>query len=86
MNAYALICLQERLAGEMGVEMGSYTHRANSYHCYDKNFDLLESYVRRLDEAEDEEDVTYCFEGEWDELMADARPDIARAVEELRNR
>ena len=86
MNAYALICMQERLAAELGVEMGSYTHRANSYHCYEKDFGMLDGYVRRLDEAEDVEDITYCYEGEWDELMEAARPEIAAAVEELRNR
>lgn len=86
MNAYALICLQERLAGELGVEMGSYTHRANSYHCYEKDFALLDGYIRRLDSAEDIEDITYCYKDEWDELMEAAKPEIAAAVEELRNR
>ena len=86
MNAYALICMQERLAAELGVEMGSYTHRANSYHCYEKDFALLDGYVRRLDSAEDVEDITYCYKDEWDELMEAARPEIAAAVEELRNR
>ncbi len=86
MNAYALICLQERLAGTLGVAVGSYTHRANSYHCYEKDFGLLSGYVRRLDAAEDEEDVTYCYADEWDELMAAARPEIAAMVEELKRR
>ena len=86
MNAYALICLQESLAKELGVAVGSYTHRANSYHCYEKDFGLLDGFRRRLEQAEEEEDVTYCYEGEWDELMESARGDIARAVEELKNR
>ena len=86
MNAYALICLQERMAKELGYEMGTYTHRANSYHCYEKDFGMLEGYIRRLNAAEDVEDITYCYEDEWDELMEAAKPEIAAMVEELRNR
>ena len=44
---------QERMARELGVEMGSYTHRANSFHCYEKDFDMLEGYVRPLKDPEE---------------------------------
>ncbi len=81
MNAFALIMLQERMAAQLGVGMGTYTHRANSYHCYERDFPLLEGYVRRLDAGED---VTYDYAGDWEEMMAEARPEIARAVEKLR--
>jgi thymidylate synthase len=83
MNAFALIMLQKRVADELGVKMGTYTHRANSFHCYEKDFDMLAGYVRRLDSGSD---VTYDYEGGWDELMEAAREDIAASVEELKNR
>lgn len=81
MNAFALIMLQQRLAAQLGVGMGTYTHRANSYHCYERDFPLLEGYVRRLDAGED---VTYDYVGDWEEMMAEARPEIAKAVEKLK--
>ena len=81
MNAFALIMLQKRFADELGLPMGSYTHRANSYHCYERDFPLLEGYVRRLDAGED---VTYDYVGDWEEMMAEARPEIAEAVEKLK--
>jgi thymidylate synthase len=81
MNAFALIMLQQRMAQELGVEMGTYTHRANSFHCYEKDFPLLEGYIRRLDKGED---VTYDYEGDWEEMMAEARGEIAAAVEKLK--
>ena len=81
MNAFALIMLQQRMAQELGVEMGTYTHRANSFHCYEKDFPLLEGYIRRLDKGED---VTYDYEGDWEEMMAEARPEIAASVEKLK--
>lgn len=80
MNAFALIMLQQRLAGELGVEMGSYTHRANSFHCYEKDLPLLDGYVRRMDHDE----VTYDYAGDWEDMMAEARPGIADAVEKLK--
>lgn len=85
MNAYALICLQESLAKELGVAVGSYTHRANSYHCYEKDFGLLDGYVNRIETAEDPDELCYFYEGDWDELMSLARSDIAEAVEKLKN-
>ena len=85
MNAYALICLQKRIADALGVKMGTYTHRANSYHCYERDFAMLDGYVKRLDEAEDEDDVTFSYEDGWQELMQSARPEILRDVEKLKN-
>lgn len=81
MNAFALIMLQQRLAERLGVELGSYTHRANSFHCYERDFALLEGYIRRLDSGEP---VTYHYLGDWDGLMDEARPEIAQAVQKLR--
>lgn len=84
MNAFAMIMLQKRFADELGVKMGTYTHRANSYHCYKRDFELLDGYVRRIKERPDE--VCYDYDGEFGELMRSAAPDIARDVEKLKNR
>lgn len=81
MNAFALIMLQKRIADELGVEVGSYTHRANSFHCYEKDFPLLEGYVKRIQEGKA---LTYNYAGEWAELMEDAKAEIAEKVERLK--
>ena len=87
MNAFALICLQERVAAELGVAVGSYTHRANSFHAYERDWPLLESYMSRLDGTPwGSPDTTYHYAGDWDEQMEEARPEIATMVEELRAR
>ncbi len=86
MNSYALVCLQERLAGELGVEMGSFTLRANSFHCYEKDFGLLSGYCRRIRGAQDSEELCYHYAGDWQELMATAAEEIVQKVEELKNR
>lgn len=82
MNAFALIMFQQKIADELGYEVGSYTHRANSFHCYEADFKLLDSYIEKITT----DDVTYDYVGEWDELMEEAKPEIAAMVEELRGR
>lgn len=82
MNAFALIMLQKRIADELGYEVGSYTHRANSFHCYAQDYKLLDSYVERCISGAE---TTYEYVGEWDELMLEAKPDIAETVKELRS-
>lgn len=84
MNAFALILLQKRIADELGVPVGSYTHRANSFHCYEKDFNLLDSYVHRI-KNNAVSMVTYNYVGDWDELMEDERKDILAMVEELKS-
>lgn len=77
MNAFSLIMLQKRFAGELGVDMGTYTHRANSYHVYEKDFPLLEGYVKRITGGGD---VTYYYEGDWALQMEDFKEEIAEFV------
>ena len=85
MNAFALIMLQKRFADQLGVEMGTYSHRANSFHCYEKDFPMLDGYCRRI-ETEDIDDLTFDYEDGWKDMMEDAQPEIAARVEELRAR
>lgn len=82
MNAFALIMLQKRIADELGYEVGTYTHRANSFHCYAQDYKMLEGYVQRYLSGEE---TTYDYVGEWDELMEEAKEDIEEMVKELRS-
>ncbi len=86
MNAFAMILLQKRFADELGLQMGSYVHRANSYHCYEKDFPMLEGYVNRIRSAEDPDELCYDYTDGWKEIMEDAQPEIAAMVEELKKR
>lgn len=79
-NAFALIMIQKKIADELGVPVGSYTHRANSFHCYEKDFGLLEGYVRRIESGND---LTYDYEGEFDEMMEDEKPAVKALVDQL---
>lgn len=85
MNAFALIMLQKRIADELDIEIGTYVHRANSFHCYEKDFPLLNGYCQRINN-ESLEDLTYEYIGDWDELMDAAKPEIEAMVNELKNR
>lgn len=83
MNAYALICLQERIAGELGVAVGTYTHRANSCHVYEKDWERFCVAVARIDSTSLDK-LSYRYDGDWDELMRDEQPRIKKFVEGLR--
>ena len=82
-NAFGIIMLQERIAGELGVGVGTYTHRSNSMHCYEKDFQLLKNFTKALVEKKPEE-LSYNYLGDWDELMEGEIPEINRLVEELK--
>lgn len=86
MNAFALIQLQKRFADALGLEMGTYTHRANSFHCYENDFAMLSGYVDRINACEDIYDICYDYEEDWKEVMEDYKPEIAEMVEELKQR
>ena len=86
MNAFALIQLQKYFAEELGVEMGSYVHRANSYHCYAQDYDMLAGYVKRIREAEDEEDICFDYEDGWKDIMESYQDEIDKQVQELKER
>lgn len=86
MNAFALIMLQKKLADILGVEVGEYTHTANSFHCYERDYALLENYVNYLMKHGLYNNNTYNYVGDWDEMMADERDYILKKVEELQRR
>lgn len=82
-NAYALIRLQEVVATELGVPVGTYYHRANSFHAYETTWPLLESYVKRI---EGKQNLTYSYKDEWREQMEDATPHIMDKVRKELNK
>jgi len=83
MNAFALIMIQKRIADTLGLPIGSYTHRANSFHVYERDYEMFDGYIRRIKSGGE---LSFHFEGDWDEQMEEAKPEIAEMVQELRSR
>lgn len=81
MNAFAFIMLQQKIADELNVEMGTYTHRANSFHVYERDYKMLEGYIKRILAGGE---LTYEYVGDWDEQMEEAKPEIAELVDHLK--
>ena len=86
MNMFALILLQKSIADELGVEMGTYTHRANSFHCYERDFGLLGGYLNRIEGAKNADELCYSYEDDWRELMEDSQEEIQQLVDQLKNK
>ena len=84
MNAFAFVMLQKKVADVLGLPMGSYAHRANSFHCYEKDFGLLDQYIDGI-ENKPLDEITYEYDGFFKDLMEEAIPDIERAVCNLKN-
>lgn len=82
MNMFALVMLQKRIAKELGVPVGTYTHRANSFHAYERDWDLLEKYAEDI--SGHRRELTYYYEDDWKEQMENSIPDIMEKVEEMR--
>lgn len=87
MNAFALIQIQIYIAYKLNVDVGTYTHRSNSMHCYLKDFDLLRGYVDRIGKADmfgNPLDIVYFYKDDWEVMMREAIPDIMKKVESLK--
>ena len=83
MNAFALIMLQKDIADKLGLKVGSYEHRANSFHAYAKDFDMLNGYVNRIQTGGD---LTFDYVGDWDKQMDEEKLRIAAMVKEHKER
>ena len=84
-NAFALTMLQQRMANELGVGVGQYTHRANSFHAYKNDYEILEGYVRRIQSGNN---LTYNYADDWQDEMKDneVQEEIKQYVLERKNK
>jgi len=83
MNAFALIQLQKSIADKLGVEVGTYTHRANSFHCYENDYETLNNYCKAINNK-DINKLTFDYTGNWDNKMVLSRPAIIQKVKDLK--
>ena len=89
MDMFAFMSLQKYIADQLDIPMGAYVHRANSFHSYERDWDLLKSYVKRikdLREGKHVPKVTANYVGDWEDKMLAEKPKIAKVMEDLRNR
>ena len=82
MNAFAIIMIQKKVADALGIEVGTYSHRANSCHCYESDYALLKAYAKRIENGDE---LAYYYEGDWKDNMEDEKEAIAAKVEKLKN-
>ena len=84
MNAFAFIALQCKLAAELAVAVGSYTHTAHSFHAYEKSFDVLKKYAADI-QAKPFDAVSYEYEGFYQDMMEESIPKILEQVGKLKD-
>lgn len=79
MNAVGFISLQKKVAEELKVPVGSYTHIAYSFHAYENCFERLTKYAKNI-ETKDVADLTYPYTGFYENLMKEEIPSIMAMV------
>lgn len=85
MNAFGLIMLQKEIADQLGVYVGSFTLRANSFHCYESEFENLENYVHKIKKVgATDKSITFNYKDDWDVKMENSKESIAEKVRKLR--
>jgi thymidylate synthase len=83
MNAVGFIALQRKIAKDLNLPVGSYTHTAHSFHAYERSFPVLEKYVEDI-QSKPFGDVTFEYEGFYKDLMQEAIPQIMKTVDTLK--
>lgn len=80
MNAVGFISLQKKIAQELGVEVGKYEHRANSFHVYEKDFDKFNKAIGKI-MGYTEEELTYNYKDFYKDLMEEEITSIMNMVQ-----
>ena len=82
MNSFALALLANKVAKEIGVEVGSYTHIANSFHVYSRDWDTLDSYINMFN-SRDPGDLYYTMD-DYNEAKEEHEAEFRAACEKRR--
>jgi len=83
MNAFGLICMQERIATQLGVPVGTYSQTSNSMHVYQQNFEMFNAFAKKV-ATEPIEDLTYEYDGFFKDIMDAERDGILEDFKKLR--
>ena len=78
MNMFALAMLQKKAAEELEIPVGTMLYTANSYHCYERDWETLDAYVQAIEEGTA---ATYSYEDDWREMMDYDRAQIYADVQ-----
>ncbi len=85
MNAFALIRFQEMIADRLKVEVGSYTHIAESFHAYKESFEQLAQYANDI-KTKDIDELCYDYDGFYKEMMEESIPEIDKGIQEFKRK
>ena len=85
MNAFGFICLQEHIANQLGIPVGTYSQTSNSMHVYQQNFEMFNAFAKKV-ATEPIEDLTYEYEGFLKQIMDAERDSILESFRKLREK
>jgi thymidylate synthase len=88
-NAFALVRLQEIIAEQLNIPVGTYSHRSASMHVYERDFDKLKGIVKRIgydNFYNNGNGLTYNYEDYYKELMVEEVPNILEQIDSLKEK
>lgn len=83
MNMFALAMFQKKIADALNVPVGGMVYTANSFHCYQRDWQMLKGYVRAISSGNP---PTFDYTGDWEELMAQEHDRIIKDMEPQKQR
>jgi len=85
MNCFGLIALQSLISIDLNIGLGTFTLRANSFHCYEQEFETLKHYVDKINKVGfTDKSITFNYSNDWLNKMLDSKPVIDEKVRKLR--
>lgn len=85
MNCFGLIQLQLMIAEGLQLEIGTFTLRANSFHCYEQEFENLKHYVKKIKtKGYTDKSLTFNFWNDWRPKMIASQETIFNKIEHLK--
>lgn len=85
-NSFALIRLQEIIAENLNLPVGTYTHTANSMHVYPVSYEFLDGCAKRISALNPNDILTYNYEDDFKEQMIEEIPSIIKLVNEQKRK
>lgn len=85
MNMFAFIVgIQYKVACELGVPVGAYVHRANSFHVYEKDYEHFKAMIKQI-YSKPFSELTYKYK-HWQPLMVAEIPKITQKVNDQKKK
>ena len=84
-DQFTFTCLQELVANELGIELGTYQNCIGSLHIYSDHYDLLQSEMKFIDSETKDSKINMKYSDFWVEIDKTDKDDFIKKITETKN-